>query len=160
MVWRAWVIFQEQIWFMVLPTLLLLAAAGKFRPSNLFKTSLNVVFPVTMLISGIMEFSPRLVNTGYIVYTAGYGLSLLTNATTTSLIMYKLWWVGIINLVAGTVCWVDVYFNHRSYRKYVADKIDPTRLRLSPVERALVIPIETGVIYCVFQVIHAISLAF
>ena len=78
-------------------------------------------------------------------------LSFLTNAITTMMISYKLWYVTM-----GEIHWMQqliVEWYYRSHRKFIAKTLG-LRARRSPVQTVLILLVESGFVYLALQVSH------
>ena len=78
-------------------------------------------------------------------------LSVATNAVTTIMIAYKLWYV-----CCGRVHWMRRLNVNRSCRSYRTSVGKAARLsgRKSPVQNILILLVESGLVYLGFQVSH------
>ncbi|KAF9459183.1 hypothetical protein BDZ94DRAFT_1300742 [Collybia nuda] len=120
-IWRAWALFSEQIWIMVLPVALFLGTIT----TGLAYLALMVSLPAFIAVQN-REPVPA-----FKLVTANLALSFTANAVTTLLITYRLW----------------------AHRKTVGIKALGS---LSSVQKVLVALIESGVAYCVLQLIRTV----
>ncbi|RDB20153.1 hypothetical protein Hypma_012952 [Hypsizygus marmoreus] len=122
-VWRAWVLFTEQLWVMAVPLLLALGTIG---------TTLAYI-GLTMVTSGTNVAANAETAALANVLNASLALSLATNGAATGLIAYKFW----------------------THRKFVVNMLGIAR-RQSRVQKVLIILVESGLIYCLFQLMMLI----
>ena len=81
--------------------------------------------------------------------TASFALSIATNAVTTMMIAYKLWYVP----VGGNhwIQWLTLKLCCRSHRTFIVNTLGLSG-RKSPVQTVLVLLVESGLVYLGLQV--------
>ncbi|GLB44541.1 hypothetical protein LshimejAT787_1701680 [Lyophyllum shimeji] len=120
-IWRAWVILGQERWFMLVPLALLLGTAGTSLTYAVVTSKYATIVADQV---GHNQYTTKL-------YNSFLALSLATNATTTLLILYKLW----------------------TLRRLTGEF---TFSRPSRVQKVLVVIVESGVAFGLLQVISLI----
>ena len=155
-IWRAWVLFPDRQWIILIPFIMWIGAVGE----QTFSVQLRL-FADTYTLPGV--------NTGNLVWlslpndyvqlysnvensltAASNGLSMATNAVTTLMITYKLWCVVLLNGIHWT-WWLTMKWYCRCHRKFLGKTLGSSR-RKSPVQTVLILLVESGFVYLGFQV--------
>ena len=84
-----------------------------------------------------------------IISNSGLGLSIATNAVTTMMIAYKLWYVAVNETYGSSGAHHEGIF--REHRIIILKTLGPSR-RKSPVQTILILLVESGLVYLTIQV--------
>ena len=88
-------------------------------------------------------------HTWFAISDSVIALSIATNAVTTMMIAYKLWYVAVYQTRGASGAHHEG--NSRDYRTFILNTFGPTR-RKDPVQTILIFLIESGLVYLGFQV--------
>ena len=164
-VWRAWALFTDERWMLTLPILLLTATTGK-APAPLRHYSVDRSTVVTFTFLGYdVRFirhasSPTAAQPNFLgnLFTARITLSFTTNVVATLLIAYKLSYVNDESLMnsllveSGILLLTCILRKHRRIVKTLG-----LGKGTSQGQKALLLLIESGAVYCALQVRIPIS---
>ena len=99
--------------------------------------------------SGYLSYSMQISSTYSDLADASLALSIATNAITTAMIAYKLWYVAF--------CWINLIqhfimkLNARTHRMIIVKNLG-LKGRRSPAQKVLILLVESGIVYLGFQV--------
>jgi len=153
-IWRASVLFPDHQRVILGPFILWLATVGKpwvfFRNRS---TSLNLssATDAAYLIwsstpSGYESYSNGFNSRYTALFHASLGLSIATNAITTAMIGYKLWYVAL-----GAIYVIQHLINARTYRNAIVKNLR-VKASKNPMQNMLILLVESGLLYLGFQV--------
>lgn len=155
-IWRTGILFSQQMRVMICPILLLVATLGRYLTLLIKYIDTSLLSQGTTLAGlGITANLPMLAGIGLQnkiavnLLDVAVILSCATNALSTFLVFYKLWWVLLFYVI------IQNGFHDcneiRIYRKFVRNNI-PLLNRPPHVQNILVLLVESGLVYLGFQV--------